>query len=187
MVTSSYRLSFFSEQKVGIATVRAGNVIGGGDWASDRLVPDCLKAFESQHPVTLRHPYAVRPWQHVLESLSGYLCLSEKLVLDPQLGTAWNFGPDPQETATVQEIAQTLKNLWGADADVSLSPSDHYHEAGILRLDNSRARYELGWIPRWTIKKALAATVDWYRAWLAGKDMMAYSLGQIQEYQEGEP
>ena len=181
IVAASYRASFFhTPQAAQIATARAGNVIGGGDWAADRLVPDCLKAFADNQPVQLRYPGAVRPWQHVLEPLSGYLRLAEALLKTPTAASAWNFGPDARGDATVGQVAQRLATLWGPGARVDIPEGgNHSHEAGQLRLDITRARAELGWQPRWSLDDALAHTVAWHRAWLAGDDMAAASRGQI--------
>ncbi len=183
IVAASYRASFFhTPGSAQIATARAGNVIGGGDWAADRLVPDCLKAFADNQPVQLRFPGAVRPWQHVLEPLSGYLRLAEAL-LAGQAASAWNFGPDARGDATVGQLAQRLAVQWGQGARVDMPDGgDHPHEAGQLRLDITRARAELGWQPRWSLVDALAHTVAWHRAWLAGGDMAAASRAQIAAY-----
>lgn len=184
IVTASYRASFFhSPQSAQIATARAGNVVGGGDWAADRLVPDCLKAFADNQPVQLRYPGAVRPWQHALEPLSGYLRLAETLLKAPTVASAWNFGPDARGDATVGQVAQRLATLWGQGARVDIPKGGcHPHEAGQLRLDITRARAELGWQPRWSLEDALARTVAWHRAWLAGDDMAAVSRAQILAY-----
>ncbi|MFL0606687.1 CDP-glucose 4,6-dehydratase [Cylindrospermopsis raciborskii] len=191
LVAAAYRSSYFKDggNNVALATARAGNVIGGGDWSADRLVPDCLRAFQSGQPVKLRSPYAVRPWQHVLEPLSGYILLAEKLMGDQGYlyTSGWNFGPDDRGDATVGEVAKTIAHLWGDDAQVDIDTTKNQpHEAGLLRLDISRVRAELGWRPRWTVKQALQATVDWHRAWICGKDMRDYSLSQISNFQRNE-
>ncbi len=188
LVVSSYRSSFLSSSDghlVRVATARAGNVIGGGDWASDRLVPDCLRAFSAHQPVVLRYPNAVRPWQHVLEPLAGYLILAERLARDEEdyFAQAWNFGPDPSGDATVGEVAETIASLWSSDAVVETAPQeDMLHEAGLLRLDSSRARSLLGWAPRWSLLEALTQTVDWERSRAEGGDMVETSLRQIDAY-----
>jgi CDP-glucose 4,6-dehydratase len=190
IVVGSYRQSFFSSasaQAVPIVTARAGNVIGGGDWAKDRLVPDCLKAFEKEEPVVLRYPGAVRPWQHVLEPLSGYLQLAEKLCNCPEMPTNWNFGPDFAGDCSVGEIAQKLAQLWGEEATVNIDVAGrHPHEAGLLRLDITQARTQLLWQPRWSVDQALKATVDWHKAWLKGENMQSYCQQQIQVYQNSQ-
>lgn len=189
IVAASYRSSFFGPGKSSafVATARAGNVIGGGDWAVDRLVPDCHRAFSRGDVVRIRFPHAVRPWQHVLEPLSGYLRLSECL-LSPQgahFARAWNFGPDASGDATVSEVTETVARYWGGGARVELvsSPLDP-HEAGQLRLDSTRARRELAWLPRWSLSEALERTVAWHRRFGEGADMTHVTLEQIAEYEE---
>ena len=193
IVAASYRSSFFSEHGKGkalVATARAGNVIGGADWAAERLIPDCLRAFERGEPVVLRYPNALRPWQHVLEPLSGYLRLAERLVAKDgrRFATAWNFGPETAEDAPVGLVAQIIARLWGDDARVEHMPStDNPHEAGFLRLDSSKARHELSWRPHWSLQQSLEKTVAWHRAWMKHADMMGFSLGQIREYEMARP
>ena len=191
IVVDSYRQSFFnvaSEQPVAIASARAGNVIGGGDWAKDRLVPDCLKAFEKGKPVVLRYPEAVRPWQHVLEPLSGYLQLGAKLLESQEISSTWNFGPDFAGDCRVGDIAKTLAKLWGEGAEVQMdTQGNHPHEAGLLRLDITQALTQLQWQPRWSVKQALKATVDWHQAWLKGENMQRYCQQQIRAYQSNQP
>ncbi len=188
IVAASYRSSFFTGETghpARLATARAGNVIGGGDWASDRLAPDCLSAFAKNESAPLRHPQAVRPWQHVLEPLAGYLQLAKQLFTPDgaRFAKAWNFGPDASGNASVRELAGTMARLWGEGARLEWAPStENPHEAGLLRLDSTLARTELGWKPRWSLEKALAQTVDWYRAWASGSDMAAVSLDQIRAY-----
>ena len=186
IVTASYRSSFFGPTSAAIATARAGNVIGGGDWATDRLVPDCLRAFERGEPVRLRYPHAIRPWQHVLEPLSGYLRLAERLVAEPaqRFARAWNFGPDARDEATVADVAERAARSWGDRARVELDDrQDHPREAETLRLDSTMARRELGWTPRWRLDRAVEMTVGWHRAWLAGEDMAAACARQIDAYE----
>lgn len=189
IVVSSYRSSFFqlpSGHPANIATARAGNVIGGGDWAADRLVPDCLRAFEQSQPIHLRYPDAGRPWQHVLEPLSGYILLAEALLASSgrDFAKAWNFGPDVAGNADVGHVADTIARLFGGNAQVIRQP-DHSnpHEAGLLGLDSSAARSFLRWKPRWNLDEALTKTVSWHRAYLNGENLRDVSLRQIQAYQ----
>jgi CDP-glucose 4,6-dehydratase len=186
IVVAGYRSSFFGDglHPARIATARAGNVIGGGDWAAHRLVPDCMRAFAAGEPARLRRPDAVRPWQHVLGPLSGYLLLAARLLGDggEQLARAWNFGPDPADDASVSDVAHQVASLWGGDARVVRGSDPHPHEAGLLRLDSSEARSELGWTPRWSLQQALEQTVAWQQAWLRGDDMRAVCAEQIAAY-----
>jgi CDP-glucose 4,6-dehydratase len=189
IVAASYRDSFFRGgdcQAARVATARSGNVIGGGDWAAERLVPDCLRAFAAGEPVRVRNPGSVRPWQHVLEPLAGYLRLAELLAGTDgnRFARAWNFGPDVSGDATAGEVAVRAARLWGAGASVVHAPADRPpHEAGLLRLDSSSARTLLAWRPRWTLAEAVARTVAWHQAWGSGADMAAFSLDQIRAYQ----
>jgi len=186
IITASMRDSFFDASRVRIVTARAGNVIGGGDWAADRLVPDCLKSFAAGKPVRLRFPNAVRPWQHVLEPLGGYIMLASRMLDKPgeNYSKAWNFGPAPADNAPVGDVAKRLAVLWGGDSSVICEPSsEQLHEAGILTLDNSLARCELGWRPRWPLDEALYHTVAWQKNWLKGQDMLNLSLNHIDKYQ----
>jgi CDP-glucose 4,6-dehydratase len=188
IIAASYRASFFENQAghyAKVATSRAGNVIGGGDWAADRLVPDCLRAFVAGESVRLRFPRAVRPWQHVLEPLSGYLQLAERLLGDngAKFARAWNFGPDASGDATVAEVADMTAKLWGTEARVEHAPSiGNPHEADWLRLDSTNARTELGWEPRWSLVETLEQTVAWHQAWQRGADMTGVSLDQIEAF-----
>lgn len=190
IVTASYRSSFFgpSGHPARIATARAGNVIGGGDWGHERLIPDCLRAVDGKIPLELRFPDAVRPWQHVLEPLSGYLRLAEALVQDggEAFAESWNFGPDPAGDATVGHVAQTFMSLDKENADIKVSPhGEEFHETATLRLDSTRARQKLGWSPRWSLEEALERTMAWHLAWRAGDDLRAVTLEQIRSYAGG--
>jgi CDP-glucose 4,6-dehydratase len=183
IVVASQRSSFFGPGRhpARIATARAGNVIGGGDWAEHRLVPDCLRAFAGGDAVRLRHPTATRPWQHVLGPLSGYLALADRL-LGPggaRFARAWNFGPDPADSATVGEVADQVAALWGDGAAVTRDAEAGWDEAETLQLDSSLAREELGWRPGWSLAETLGQTVRWHRAWLDGADMQAVTTDQI--------
>ena len=190
LVAASYRSSFFNEARykdhgVALATARAGNVIGGGDWSDDRLVPDLLRAFSENRPAEIRNPFAVRPWQHVLEPLRGYMMLAEKLYAEgPAWAQAWNFGPHDSDARPVSWIADKLVDIWGGTAQWRTEArDDHPHEATWLKLDCSKARQSLGWIPRWGLHRSLGAIVEWQQAWLGGRDMSEFTLEQIQQYE----
>ncbi|HET9129299.1 MAG TPA: CDP-glucose 4,6-dehydratase, partial [Terriglobia bacterium] len=186
MVAHSFRTSFFEKNGVGLATARAGNVIGGGDWAPDRLIPDCMRAFDQRKPATIRRPHSTRPWQHVLESLSGYLLLAEKLYEAPQTcSPAYNFAPPPTEALPVRDVAEVLAECWGKSAELRISENlEGPHEAPFLKLDASLAEKELQWRPRWPLKKTLQMTVDWYRIFYS-KELSAQKLclAQIDDYE----
>ncbi len=183
LVTSAYRRSFFQHSGIALGSARAGNVIGGGDWAADRLVPDILRAFERGEPVVIRNPNATRPWQHVLEPLSGYLALAERLYTGGQIwAEGWNFGPLDDDAKPVQWIVERLVHDWGRSASWCLDGGDHPHEAHYLKLDISKARQRLGWQPRWNLATALQRITRWQQAWLAHDDMRALCLQQISQY-----
>jgi len=185
LVTSAYYRSFFESRGVGVATARAGNVIGGGDWAADRLIPDAMRALGRAEPVMVRNAASVRPWQHVLEPLQGYITLAEQLATDPKgLSGAWNFGPEAEASRTVSEVVGTVCCLWGDGARWHAPSLAQPHEAKLLALDASKARARLGWAPRLRLEDALDWTVAWYRAFQGGNDMREFSLGQIYRYQE---
>lgn len=190
LVAASYRSSFFNadrhaEHGVALATARAGNVIGGGDWSDDRLVPDLLRAFGENRTADIRNPFAVRPWQHVLEPLRGYMMLAEKLYADgPAWAQAWNFGPNDADARPVSWIADQLTAIWGGTAQWRTeSREDQPHEASWLKLDCSKARQSLGWIPRWDLRRSLGAIVEWQQAWIGGGDMTNFTFEQIDQYE----
>ncbi|WP_246318948.1 CDP-glucose 4,6-dehydratase [Peteryoungia desertarenae] len=183
IVTASYRQSFLSKLGIELASARAGNVIGGGDRASDRLVPDFLRALDANQTLILRNPSATRPWQHVLEPLSGYLMLAEALAEQGSpFAEAWNFGPEPVDVRSVGDVASFLADA--ADAPAwQLASGAEPHEAQSLALDSSKARSRLGWQSRWPIEEALRHTLDWHLAWKGGSDMAAFSLDQIRKFE----
>jgi len=191
LVTAAYRNSFFnaakhSEHQVAVATARAGNVIGGGDWAEDRLIPDILRAIQIGKSVNVRNPHATRPWQHVLEPLSGYLTLAEQLCAQGlAVAEAFNFGPADEDAKPVQWIVEKLTQSWGDGAAWHVDGGTHPHEAHYLKLDCSKARAALGWQPRWNLSQALQAIIVWHKAHSApqgGDDMRAMCLQQINDY-----
>ena len=188
LVTAAYRNSFFNPQAyaqhgVAVASARAGNVIGGGDWAMDRLVPDIMRAISSGKTVDIRNPHAIRPWQHVLEPLSGYLTLAQALYCSgAHHADAWNFGPHDSDAQPVQAIVERLTSQWGEGAQWRLDGGEHPHEATYLKLDCSKARARLGWRPRWNLEQTLDQIVVWYKAAARHEDMRAVTLAQIDEY-----
>ena len=183
LVTSAYRRSFLQAQGVAIASARAGNVIGGGDWSADRLVPDFLRAIDAGQTLNIRYPEAIRPWQHVLEPVSGYLQLAEKLYHQKDaFAEAWNFGPEEDDSRPVEWLANNLHNRIPG-ASWQSQDTKHLHEAGTLKLDSTKAKTRLAWHPRWDLDQALSYTVDWHLAWKKGTDMHAFSLHQISEYE----
>jgi len=184
LVTSAYRRSFFKSSGIALASARAGNVIGGGDWAVDRLIPDILAAFEKKQPVIIRNPHATRPWQHVLEPLSGYLTLAQNLYGESgqQYAEGWNFGPHDDDARPVQWIVEHLVNSWGDGASWQLDGGDHPHEANYLKLDISKAKARLGWTPSWNLGVALENITTWHHAWLNSQDMQQLCHQQIAQY-----
>ncbi|MGF1537656.1 MAG: CDP-glucose 4,6-dehydratase [Elainellaceae cyanobacterium] len=188
LVVSAYRDSYFSAQDcdrhgVALASARAGNVIGGGDWALDRLIPDIMRAIQDGQPVLIRSPRAIRPWQHVLEPLSGYLCLAERLWQGgSEYAEGWNFGPDDDDAKPVSWIVETLTQLWGEGAYWQVDEGPHPHEATYLKLDCSKAKAKLGWTPSLSLAKTLEWIVEFYRAYDAEQNMRDVVMGQIQQF-----
>ena len=186
LVTSAYRQSYFSNPAGNsnrVASARAGNVIGGGDWSEDRLIPDALKAFESNTTLMIRNPLATRPWQHVLEPLSGYLILAQSLYQDgDKYSSAWNFGPQDRDNRSVQEVITSLCKQWGSNAKWQQDTSFQPHEAGLLKLDCSKASQQLRWEPKWNLETAIEKIIQWHKAYLARENMQAITLGQIDQY-----
>lgn len=190
IVSAAFRSSFFPperlhEHQVALATARAGNVIGGGDWSEDRLIPDLVRGFSSGQPVLIRCPNATRPWQHVLESLHGYMMLAQELLAQhARCASSYNFGPSDDDIWPVERIATKLAEMWGNGASWIHDSVPSVHESNILRLDASKARVELGWKPRLGIQTALEWTIGWYRAWNRGDNMAEFTRKQIVEYTE---
>jgi len=182
LVTSAYRRSFLTPKGIQVATARAGNVIGGGDWAVDRLIPDFLRALDQQQPLVIRSPHATRPWQHVLEPVSGYMMLAEKLFTHGEkFAQAWNFGPRLEDSKSVQWIVEHLCAAipgasWRGETE------QQSHEAHTLTLDSTKAHEQLGWQPKWNISDALRNTLEWHNAWKQDKNLYSVTLTQINEY-----
>lgn len=183
LVTSAYRRSFFSDPDgVRLASARAGNVIGGGDWGEDRLVPDAMRAALADEPVRVRNPNSIRPWQHVVNPLSGYLVLAQALWSSPEQARAWNFGPTDEEARPVGWLVERLAELWPERVRWELDEGPHPHEANYLKLDSSRARARLGWQPLAPLDAALVETAAWYRELEAGADMRQVTLDQLRRF-----
>lgn len=184
LVTSAYRSSFFQKSGIALATARAGNVIGGGDWSENRLIPDILKAFENKQPVIIRNPKAIRPWQHVLEPLSGYLVLLERLYNDGQnFADAWNFGPNDQDVQTVKWIVEKMTADWDHKQNWEIDSLDQPHEANYLKLDISKAKNKLGWEPKWDLATAIQKIIKWHQSWQSGENTQSLCIDQIKQYQ----
>lgn len=185
LIAQSYVYSFMREGKTRVAITRAGNVIGGGDWSPERLLPDVLRCWERDERLLLRYPQATRPWQHVLEPLHGYLGLAQALVQHGDaVAEAWNFGPDADAVASVADVVGRLAAQWPGQAGWDASTLPAPHEAGMLALDSSKARHRLGWRPRWSLDEALSRTLAWHRAWRHGDDMSAFTRAQIAAFQK---
>lgn len=185
LVTSAFRQSYFSNSNSTntVASARAGNVIGGGDWSEDRLIPDAIKAFEANKPLMIRNPLATRPWQHVLEPLSGYLILAQALYEQGSTyASGWNFGPRDEDNRTVQEVVELLLLNWGEAASWEKVGSEQPHEANLLKLDCTKARMQLGWIPRWNLEEAIQKIAEWQKAFRKKENMQELSLAQINNY-----
>ncbi len=187
LLIASYRNSYFPDNNIGqhktaIASVRAGNVIGGGDWADDRLIPDIVRAIQQNRAVQIRNPNSVRPWQHVLEPLAGYLSLAEQLYQNgDQYTGAWNFGPKEEDAKPVQWIVEKMTECWG-DGKWSVDDGVHPHEANYLKLDCSKARSRLSWHPRWSLGNALEKIIEWHKGEMQGENLHLLTLNQIENY-----
>ena len=190
LAASAYRRSFFPVEEIALggmalATVRAGNVIGGGDWAEDRLIPDIIRAFEAGQAPAIRAPDSIRPWQHVLEALHGYLMIADRLLArDASFADAWNFGPADDDARPVGWIVAQMQALWGQNAPPEPWQGEHRHEAGLLKLDTTKAREQLGWSPSLPLAEALAWIVEWHRGAIDGADPRALTLDQIARYED---
>jgi len=183
IVIGSYRDAFLSAQGLALASARAGNVIGGGDWAAERLLPDAVRAWQAGQALSIRRPQATRPWQHVLEPLAGYLCLAQALWQDPALAGAWNFGPHAYERATVQQVVELARASWGGGAVHYENEPTGPHEAGWLALDTSRAQAQLALQPRWSLAPAVQRSMRWYRAHKDGAAARALCLADIEAWE----
>ncbi len=188
LITAAYRQSFFNptnkNNRVSVASVRAGNVIGGGDWSEDRLVPDCIKALIKSKPILIRNPDAVRPWQHVLEPLYGYLLLAKSLYRDClAFSGAWNFGPHKSDAKPVKWIVERILRLWGGKYIWRIDKGLHPHESSCLKLNSNKAKSKLGWQPNWNLDKALIHTVAWYKSFFEKEDMFSITMKQIENYE----
>jgi len=185
IVAASYRDSYLREGGVPLATVRAGNVIGGGDWAADRLLPDIVRAFAAGRPVSIRNPAATRPWQHVLDPIAGCMTLAKALATyGNDYAEPWNFGPSDAGRKTVSYLANLAGRIWGSGATVTMDGERHAHEAHLLSLDTSKAQSKLGWQTRWQVERAVLESLNWYKAHLNGEDMQQYSLAQVDAFAE---
>lgn len=185
LVTSAYRQSYFSSPNSSnsVASARAGNVIGGGDWSSDRLIPDAIRAFEANKPLMIRNPLATRPWQHVLEPLSGYLILAQALYKQGStFASAWNFGPRDEDNRSVKDVVELIIAGWNDPVYWEKEGAEQPHEANLLKLDCSKAQAKLGWIPKWGLETAVQKIIEWQRAYQARENMQKISLAQINYY-----
>jgi len=182
ILTKSYSQSFFDTKKIGIASVRAGNVIGGGDWAKDRLIPDVIRSFDSNQTLMIRYPHSTRPWQHVLEPLYGYLLLAENLYFSAEkYSGAWNFGPENSDAISVEELVEKISQFWKSSNWI-IDKSDNPHESSFLRLDINKAKSRLNWYPRWNIDIAISKILSFHEGWKNGKDAYQLCLEQIKEF-----
>jgi len=184
LAVSSYRNSFFSESECLIATARAGNVIGGGDWSEDRLIPDIFRSLIFDEELLIRNPNSIRPWQHTLEPLSGYLLLGEKLFNgEKEFASAWNFGPSDDDSQPVGFILKKIKEIWDEDVNWKIAEGKHPHETNVLKLDSSKAKNDLNWVPKLALEKGLKLTTDWYREFKNKADLIEVTKKQIDFYE----
>ena len=184
LITSSWRRSFFSKAGISLSSVRAGNVIGGGDWSLDRLIPDFVRSIDAGRELTIRSPRSTRPWQHVLEPLSGYLLLAERLMTGgPHFADGWNFGPDVNSVRDVEAIASLMCRLWGEPAKMRVIEDNSLHEASNLVLDSSKAVFGLGWKPVWGVDTAIERVVSWHKRYLSGANAYSLCIGDIEAHE----
>lgn len=186
LAIASYRDAFLKEQGLALASARAGNVIGGGDWAADRLLPDAVRAWQSGGVLDIRHSQAVRPWQHVLEPLAAYLVLAQALWRDASLACAWNFGPAVHERATVRQVVELARAAWGGGNVRYAEQMEGPHEAGLLTLDATQAQNRLGVRPRWNLEESIQRTFRWYRAWHESADALDLCQADFDAWESGE-
>lgn len=185
LISNAYRKSFFQKENIALATARAGNVIGGGDWAKNRIIPDAIRAFLNNKVLLLRNPGATRPWQHVLEPLLGYIILCQKLMAQPkEFSEGWNFGPNNKDIACVSMVIDIMIKSWGDKATWKVDDGFHPHEASLLVLDCLKANNKLHWNPIWNLERSVTETIQWYKAWNSNKDMHEFSINQIKYYQK---
>ncbi len=185
LVTAAYRQSFFKSSKVGLASVRAGNVVGGGDWALDRIIPDCIKALNNDQMIEIRNPQAVRPWQHVLEPLSGYLWLASRMWQDSHIfDGGWNFGPNDSNNITVEKVVDLVVKFWGSGSWGSSTSDSQPHEAKLLKLDYTKAKELLGWMPVLDTQTTFKTTIEWYKAYSQKEDIELLTINDINNYVE---
>lgn len=182
LLTESYRKSYFTQRPIALSTARAGNVIGGGDFAKDRIIPDCVRAARSKKPITLRHPQSIRPYQHVLEALSAYLLIAQRQYEDQTIGDSYNVGPDDKDCLTTQTLAEIFCRHWGEGLSWQNDGNDREHEDNYLKLDCAKLKARLGWQSKWSAETAVMKTVEWTQAYLAGADMAAVMKQQIEAY-----
>ena len=186
LVTHSYKRSFFSSGVPAVSTARAGNVIGGGDFANDRIIPDCVRAVEAKHPIAVRNPHSIRPYQHILEPLFAYLMIAQRQYEDPSFAGWYNVGPDEQDCVTTGELVDLFCEKWGNGASwTDCSEDNAPHEANFLKLDCSKLKSTFGWLPRWHIEEAVEKTVEWTKVWHSGEDVPTVMDQQISAYLEG--
>lgn len=183
LITRAYHHSFFAAEKIGLATARAGNVIGGGDWSKDRLVTDILRAIEKKETLVVRNPNAIRPWQHVLDCLSGYILLAEKLYASCELSGAWNFGPNDDAAISVMDLIEKMTSIRNERIQIDVRAEKTFHETQMLKLNSEKAREKLQWRPALDVDEALRWVCDWHVAWMRRENMADFTMRQIREYE----